>query len=499
MGYSFAVDPMNPAGPKVLGRYALYDEIACGGMASVHLGRLLGPVGFSRTVAIKRLHPQFARDPEFVSMFLDEARLAARIRHPNVVPTLDVIAIEGELLVVMEYVQGESFSRLLRVCRQSGTRIPIRVVASIVTEMLAGLHAAHEARSERGEPLGIVHRDVSPQNVLVGIDGVARVVDFGVAKAVGRIQVTRDGQLKGKLPYMAPEQLTSHPVDRRTDVYAAAVVLWEALTGRRLFDGSDAELMYRVLEAQVAPPSHVAPGLPAELDAIVMRGLARDPNRRWPTAMAMADAMDRIVMPSTAREVGRWVTQAAAEVLAARAAKVAEVESRSSHPMDLPTASPTVGPRVAAAAEEPHTLSSASVASSQLAPPRPPSSRWLLATGAAAVMIAVPVAILLGMRWRNQSAARAQAAPSPSASLQAPSTQPDELQASERASGPVEADAQVVASSAASSTPPEAESASTAAASTSVPRTTVRPKSTATAKTKSSSPAQGKRTDDFGF
>ncbi|MGH7280352.1 MAG: serine/threonine-protein kinase, partial [Polyangiaceae bacterium] len=230
-----------------MGRYALYAEIASGGMATVHFGRLLGPVGFSRTVAIKRLHPQFAKDPEFVSMFLDEARLAARIRHPNVVPTLDVVATQGELFLVIDYVQGESLSKLVRGARGRGQRVPPRIVATILSGSLHGLHAAHEARNERGEPLNIVHRDISPQNILVGTDGVARVLDFGVAKAAGRIQTTREGQLKGKLAYMAPEQL-SGDVSRKTDVYAAAVVLWEALTGRRLFTGeNEAAILGKVI------------------------------------------------------------------------------------------------------------------------------------------------------------------------------------------------------------------------------------------------------------
>src|ERR1035437_3672665 len=158
-----------PVCDRVVGRYALYGEIASGGMATVHFGRLLGPVGFSRTVAIKRLHPQFAKDPEFVTMFLDEARLASRIRHPNVARTLDVVALEGELFLVMDYVEGEALSRLLRTCRARGTPVPPKVAAAIVCGVLHGLHAAHEAKSERGEPLGIVHRDVSPQNVLVAL------------------------------------------------------------------------------------------------------------------------------------------------------------------------------------------------------------------------------------------------------------------------------------------------------------------------------------------
>jgi serine/threonine-protein kinase len=205
----------------MLGRYAIYEKIASGGMATVHVGRQLGHVGFARTVAIKRMHPQYAGDPEFVSMFVDEARLAARIHHPNVVPTLDVVAMDGELFLVMELIQGESLSRLIRTASSRNEHIPPAMVATMLVGVLQGLHAAHEAKSDQGEPLGIVHRDVSPHNIIVGTDGIARVLDFGVAKATGRIQTTRDGQLKGKLAYMAPEQIHGE-VTRSTDVYAAA-------------------------------------------------------------------------------------------------------------------------------------------------------------------------------------------------------------------------------------------------------------------------------------
>jgi len=192
---------------ETIGRYVLFDELAAGGMATVHLGRLLGPVGFSRTVAIKRLHSQFSKDPEFVASFLDEARIAARIRHPNVVPTLDVVATADELFLVMEYVKGEALSTLVTLARKDSAGMPIPVCLAIVVNALSGLHAAHVATNEAGEPLGIIHRDVSPQNFLVGVDGVARVLDFGIAKAAGRAQQTRDGILKGKLSYMPPEQL----------------------------------------------------------------------------------------------------------------------------------------------------------------------------------------------------------------------------------------------------------------------------------------------------
>jgi formylglycine-generating enzyme required for sulfatase activity/serine/threonine protein kinase len=316
---------------SVGGRYVLYGEIASGGMATVHIGRLMGTAGFSRTVAIKRLLPQLAHDPDFVSMFMDEARLVARIRHPNVVPTLDVLAADGQLLLVMEYVPGESLARLLKATRAEGKRCPPRIASSIVGGLLHGLHAAHEARGEDGAPLGIVHRDVSPQNVIVGVDGVSRVLDFGIAKAAGRAQTTREGSVKGKFAYMAPEQMSGAPVSRSTDVYAAAVVLWETLTGERLFEGdSEAVLAMRVMKGVTRSPSSLVPGLDPALDAVTMRGLSTDPLQRFASAREMAVALEAVMAPATAIDVGAWVESVATPALSLRARAIAEIERASS-------------------------------------------------------------------------------------------------------------------------------------------------------------------------
>jgi serine/threonine-protein kinase len=313
---------------RVVGRYALYNEIAAGGMATVHIGRLLGPVGFARTVAVKRLHPQYAKDPEFVSMFLDEARLAARVQHPNVVATIDVVTTDAELFLIMDYVRGESLSKLLRVARKHKFAVPPRIAASIICGFLHGLHAAHEAKNERGEPLGLVHRDVSPQNVLVGADGIARVLDFGVAKAAGRVQVTRDGQIKGKLAYMPPEQLAANTVTRAVDIYAAAVVLWETLTGERLFKGeSESETLAKILRDPVMMPSMF--GVPEAFDPPVMRALSRDPQRRHPTARAFALELEKCVGMASPTEVGEWVEALVGNVLTMRERQIAEIESAS--------------------------------------------------------------------------------------------------------------------------------------------------------------------------
>ncbi len=312
---------------RALGRYLLFGEIASGGMASVHFGRLSGAAGFARMVAIKRLHANFAKDPSFVTMFLDEARLAARIRHPNVVSTLDVVATDGEIFLVMDYVHGQSLSRLWRAMRKINRQTDPRIVAAIMSCVLHGLHAAHEAKGERGEPLDIVHRDVSPQNILVGADGVSRVLDFGVAKAAGRMQTTREGRIKGKIAYMPPEQLEDATVTRQTDIYAAAVVTWEMLTGRRAFDGEhEAAVVAAVLGHPLPSPSKLVPRVPVAFDVVVMRGLARNANRRYATAREMALDLERCAGIASMSEVGDWVQTYARDELARRDRRMAAIE-----------------------------------------------------------------------------------------------------------------------------------------------------------------------------
>ena len=349
------------AAPRQVGRYVLYGPLALGGMATIHLGRMIGPSGFTRTVAIKRLHEQFAHDAHFVSDLLEEAKLSARIGHPNVIPTLDVVTSAEEILLVMEYVHGESLSRLMRAAVARGAPVPPSIAVSVLASALHGLHAAHEAKNESGVPLNIVHRDVSPQNIMVGADGIARVLDFGVAKAAGRLGHTQTGQLKGKLSYMAPEQVSSEPIDRRTDVFAAAVVLWEVLTSKRLFAAeNEAATLGKLLIHPIEPPSKHAHGLPASLDAVVMRGLARSPADRYPSAREMARALENVLAPATVTQTGDWVASLAEDTLADRAKRVRDIESASSAPSPLATIqeAPTLVPQVA----QPSQVSSAAIA-----------------------------------------------------------------------------------------------------------------------------------------
>jgi eukaryotic-like serine/threonine-protein kinase len=399
--------------PKILGRYALFDEIAAGGMATIHLGRLLGTGGFSRTVAIKRLHPHLAKDPDFRGPFLDEARLAARIRHPNVVQTLDVVALEGELFLVMEYVHGEPLSHLLRALAKTKQRLPFKVVGQIIADALNGLHAAHEATDDQGKPLGIVHRDISPQNVLVCTDGVARVLDFGIAKAAGRLHTTRDGQIKGKLAYMAPEQVNGGQLTRQVDVFATAIVLWESLTGRRLFRGaSDAEVLFDILtDDALAPPSSVAPELPTALDHVVLRGLQRDPSKRFATAHDMALALEAACGVIPRRQISEWVNRISQHQLDERSKVVAAIESISSDLLSDPGVPTERAPVRTTPA--PISAGEGTPLSSEISTParRPQKSRRWLAP--AAIIVALGAAgVLLAARADKQSPrTAAQAAP----------------------------------------------------------------------------------------
>ena len=327
------MDSEAPAGRgRTLGRYILFDAFASGGMATVHFARLIGPAGFTRTVAMKRLHAQFADSPDFVRMLLDEARLTGRIRHPNVVPTIDVVLQEREVFLVMEYVHGQSFSRLL--VDQQEPPDPA-IVSALVTQTLLGLHTAHETRGENGEPLGIVHRDATPHNVMVDAEGMARVIDFGVAKAQSVIHTTGEGRFKGKLSYMSPEQLDGEQFDRRVDVFAASVMLWESLTRKRLFTrDSPGATVQAVLKGEVPSVQHFRPSLPASVDDVLKRGLAPNPDDRFATALEMAEAVADVLAPASQLDVARWVRQVAGDELEIRAGMLHQIESAQDFDLD---------------------------------------------------------------------------------------------------------------------------------------------------------------------
>lgn len=276
------------------------------------MGLKLGALGFQRLVAIKRLHEHLVHDAEFAIRFKDEIRLVSRLGHPNIVQTIDVVEQEGELALVMEFVEGVTLHQLLLDAGEAGVLVPVPVAAGILSQALHGLHAAHEATDDAGRPLRLVHRDISPQNVMVGKAGLAKVLDFGVAKAESEVHVTRTGELTGKAAYMAPEQVCSRAVDRRTDVFASGVVLWEALTGERLFRAPGAPesvALMNVLELRVRPPSELREGVSAELDAIVLRALEREASRRFGTAREFALALESGTAVASASEIADFVSR----------------------------------------------------------------------------------------------------------------------------------------------------------------------------------------------
>ena len=373
-----------------VGRYAIFDQIAAGGMARVHLARLTGQEGFSRVVAVKRMHRHLLENQEFKRMFLEEARLAARVRHPNVVPILDVLATSEELLIVMEYVHGVSVHSLMQASVKVKKNMPRPIVYSMILQMLHGLEAAHEAKDERGRPLGLVHRDVSPQNVLVGVDGIARVVDFGVARAMSAKQDTDPGVLKGKHSYMAPELVHGAPATRQADVFAAATLLWELIAGRKLFGGAtEVERLNAVAKGNYPSPKQFARDLPPDVERVIVRGIAAKPSERYATALEMAIELESLHVAATPRVVGDWVATLAAEELAARMELIHQVETSgvSSVRQSLPAPAPS--PATAPAVVAPVPAPAAPVAPRPLG--RIPVPVWI---GAAALAVLAVIGVI---------------------------------------------------------------------------------------------------------
>jgi len=326
-----------------LGRYELVTRIARGGMAEVWLARQHGELGFSRLVALKMIRAEHASDPSFRKMFLEEARLAAKLHHANAVEVLDLGEHGRTLYLAMAYVEGDSIAGLLGRAKEQGLgapRLPPGVAVRVIADACAGLHAAHELTDDEGSPLDLVHRDVSPHNVLVGLDGVSRITDFGIAKALGRVTDDTDtGQVKGKLSYLSPEQAKRLPPDRRSDLFALGIVLWEALTGERLFRADEAvDTLLNVKDKAIPDPRSVVP-IPDALALAVLRALERDPAARYRTAEEMRRALEAAAraeqLVATADEVSDFVADLCKEEIEQR--RVAVRASRSS----LPPASPS--------------------------------------------------------------------------------------------------------------------------------------------------------------
>jgi serine/threonine-protein kinase len=276
-----------------LGRYELITRIGQGGMAEVQLAVQRGPAGFEKLVVVKLIHEKLAQEKTFVDMLLDEARVAALVKHPNVVDIYDLGHIDGRYFIAMEYLEGEPMLALLRAGRD-GKRLDALSTARLIADTAEGLDAAHELRSLAGEPLGLVHHDVSLGNIVVLYNGQVKLVDFGVARATQHAGGTL--KVHGKIGYMAPEKLRGHPGDRRSDVWSLGVVLWEALTLRRLFRaGSERETAQMVCDYGIPLPSQICPDVPTDADPIVMRALERDPDRRYSTAKELSEDIEALL------------------------------------------------------------------------------------------------------------------------------------------------------------------------------------------------------------
>ncbi len=298
-----SVDPI--ATRRSIGRYEIVQRLGHGGMATVYLCRATGSAGFEKLVAIKVIHPHLAAEPEFVEMFLEEARIAGKIQSPHVAGILDLGEDEGLHYMVMEYIDGETLSALLRQLRPRSERLPLAVVLQVLIDACEGLTAVHELRDPDGQPYGLVHRDMSPQNLMVGFDGWTKIVDFGLVKATGK-RHTHTGHLRGKLAYMSPEQARGKPLTASADLFALGVVFWELLTGKRLFAGeTDAETLDRVMRCEVPPLAEHRADLPPDVEPILQRALARDPWDRYPSADAMLADLRRVQLAQLGGEEPR--------------------------------------------------------------------------------------------------------------------------------------------------------------------------------------------------
>jgi serine/threonine protein kinase len=279
-----------------LGKYEIVSRLAVGGMAEIFLARAVGLPGFQKMVVIKRILPQLANKPDFVEMFLDEARIAAVLQHPNVVQTYDIGVVGGNYFIAMEYLHGEELRSIMRKLHLATRRFPLDQALNIMVALAAGLHYAHERIGFDGNPLNIVHRDVTPRNVIVTYEGNVKLLDFGIARAANRSSETRFGTLKGKIPYMSPEQCRGEALDRRTDVFSLGIMLYEITLGRRLFKGaSDFEILKKIVEGTVSPPTEVDPAYDPGLEKIVMRSLAKERDQRYQTAAELQTDLESFI------------------------------------------------------------------------------------------------------------------------------------------------------------------------------------------------------------
>jgi len=368
-----------PEHARAFGKYTLLTRLATGGMAEIFLARLSGAAGFQKHLVLKRILPQYAEDEHFVAMFLDEARIAAQISHPNVCQVYELGEVEGQYFLTMEYLDGVPLASLMRRSSRTPRAADTRLIVGLIVQAAAGLHHAHELRDAAGQPLGLVHRDVTPQNLFVTVDGLLKVLDFGVAKAAGASARTRTGSVKGKYAYMSPEQLKGEAIDRRADVFALGVVLFEALTGRRLFWRDTDFLIFKAINEDPIPlVRDYRADCPLALAEIVAHALDRDRERRFPTARAFAEAIADAAPPLGNPAIAEAVSEILSDEIMERRLLVQKAITQASG--EVPGATPLADAATLVPAR------------SSIEPPR---SRWrvLVAFVAAAGILAAGIAI----------------------------------------------------------------------------------------------------------
>ena len=335
------------------GKYLLLDRIAVGGMAEIFLARQTGVEGFEKTVVLKRIRPHLGDKKSFVRMFLNEAKLAAQLNHPNIIHIHDLGKVGDSYFIAMEYLFGRDMRRVLPKCEQQGIAFPIVYACKIASQVLEGLFYAHQKTDLQGRPLGIVHRDVTPENIFVSFDGGVKVLDFGIAKAANQVEMTRAGEIKGKLSYMSPEQCMGKPLDSRSDIFSLGVVLYEWVTGFKLFTGeSDVAVLKSITDGKIYKPSYFKSDVPEQIEQILMRALEKDPAQRYQTAWEMQYDLDKFLAnneftPSN-QHLATFMKQVFADEMDAERARLSgspEVQRLASLDVDKLTEETSSGPR----------------------------------------------------------------------------------------------------------------------------------------------------------
>jgi serine/threonine protein kinase len=388
--------------PRPFGKYMLMRKLAAGGMAELFLALHRSVAGFEKLVVIKRILPQMNQDKQFIDMLLHEARVAATLSHPNIVQTFDVGQVDGTYFIAMEHIHGEDIRTIVRQMKAKGvSEFPLEHALGIVVGLASGLAYAHEKRDLDGQLLGIVHRDISPQNIVLTFSGDVKVVDFGVAKSLHAGEESKGGHLKGKVPYMSPEQATGEDVDSRTDIFAAGVILFELTTGKRLFKGANEyETLKLICETEYPMPSDVAPGYPAELERIVMKALAKSREARYQSSRELQSDLEAFIrherIPVSAVNQSAWMAMLFAEKLDEQKADLMDIKhlaDQMAASMPAPDFSPTsTGSHPGSHFDQSSTGVGAPPAAASIAPPAKRSSGLLIAGGlAAAVAVAAAV------------------------------------------------------------------------------------------------------------